>query len=142
MGNLQEFRFAKKPAAFEDVGIDYFALFLVYQGNQRTSQYFCIFICFKTRAVHFEVVEDLTTDSCLLAIRRFMSRRGKPTSITPTPDNAGTFQEAAKTLDLVKIEEQLGSQQIDWKFIPPGTPHQGGAWECLIIIAKRIYSMS
>ena len=136
MGNLPEFRFAKTPAAFEDIGMDYFGHFPVYQRNQRTSQYVCIFTCFRTRAVHFEVVEDLTTDSCLLAIRRFTSRRGKPTSITS--DNASTFHAAAKSLDLGKIEEKLGSQQIDWKFIPPGTPHEGGAWERLIRMAKRI----
>ena len=27
-------------------------------------------------------------------------------------------------MDLGKIEENLGSQQVDWKFIPPGTPDQ------------------
>ena len=70
MGNLPEFRFAKTPAAFEDIGIDYFGPFSEYRRNQRTSQYVCIFTCFK-RAVHFEFVEELTTDSCLLAIRRF-----------------------------------------------------------------------
>ena len=74
MGNLSEFRFAKTPAAFEDIGMDCFGPFLVFQRNQRTSQYGRIFTCFETRAVlHFEVVEDLTTDSRLLAIRRFTS---------------------------------------------------------------------
>ena len=120
--------------------MDYFGPFPIYQRNQRTSQYVCIFTCFKTRAVHFEVVEDLTTDSCLLAIRRLTSRPGKPTSITS--DIASTFHAAAKTLDLGKIEENLGSQQFDWKFIPPGTPHQGGAREHLIGMATKIlYSM-
>ena len=121
--------------------MDYFGPFPVYQRNQRTRQYVWIFTCYKTRAVHFEVVEDLTTDSCLLAIRLITSRRRKPTSITS--DIASTFHAAAKSLDLGKIEEYLGSQQIDWKFIPPGTPHEGGVWEHLIRAAKRIlYSMS
>ena len=97
MGNLPEFRFAKTPAAFEDIGIDYFGPFPVYQKNQRISQYVCIITCSKTRAVHFEVVEDLTTDSCLLPIRRFASRQGKPTSIVS--HNASTFHAAAKTLE-------------------------------------------
>ena len=61
LGNLPEFRFAKTP--FEDIGMDYFGPFPVCQRNQCTSQYVCIFTCFKTRAVHFEVVEDLTTDN-------------------------------------------------------------------------------
>ena len=141
MGTLPEFRFAKTPAVFEDIGMDFFGPFPVCQRNQRSSQHVCIFTCFKTRAIHIEVVEDLTTDSCLLANRLITSRRGKQTSITS--DNASTFHAAAKFLDLWKIKEKLGSQQIDWNFIPPGTPYLGGAWERLIRIVKRIlYSMS
>ena len=137
MGNLPEFRFANAPAAFEEIGIDYFRPFPVYQRNLRARQYVCFFACFKTRTVHFEVVEHLTTDSRLLAIRRFTNRRGKPTCHGITFDNACTFHAAAKTLDLGKIEEQLGSQQIDWKFIPHGPPHQGGAWKRQIRIARE-----
>ena len=111
MGILPEFKFAKTPAAFADIGMDWFGPFPVYQRNQRTSQFVRIFTCFKTRGVHFEVVEDLTTDSCLLAIIQITSRRGKPTSITS--GNASTFNAAAKSLDLGKIEENLGSQQND-----------------------------
>ena len=120
-----------------DIGIDYSGPFPLYQRNQRTRQYVCIFTCFKTRAVHFKVVEDITTDSCLLAIRRFTSRRGKATSITS--DNASAFHAAAKTLDLGKIE-QLGSQQIDWTFIPLGTPHQGGGSVYVNSMSARIYT--
>ena len=47
VGNLPEVRFAKTPAAFEDIGLDYFGHFPVYQRNQRTSQYVCIFTCLK-----------------------------------------------------------------------------------------------
>ena len=125
VGILPAFKFARTPAAFEDIGFDYFGSFPVYKKIQRTNQYVCIFTCLKTRAVHFEAVEDLKTDSCLLAIRRITNRRGKPTK--RTSDNASSFNAAAKTLGLGKIEEQQGSQQTDWKFIPPETPHQGGA---------------
>ena len=64
--NLPDFKFAKTSAVFEVFGIDCFP---VYQRNQCTNQYVCFFTCFKTRAVDFEVVEDLTTDPCLLVIR-------------------------------------------------------------------------
>ena len=74
--NLPKFIFAKTRAALEDTGIDYFGPFHVYQGSQRTIQYVCFITCFKTRAVHFEIDENITTDSCLLAIRQITSRRG------------------------------------------------------------------
>ena len=35
-------------------------------------------MCLVVRAVHLEVVVDLTTDSTINCIRRFISRRGKP----------------------------------------------------------------
>ena len=34
-----------------------------------------------TRAVHIEVVNGLDTDACMMAITRFMARRGKPRTI-------------------------------------------------------------
>lgn len=41
--------------------------------------YLCIFVCFATRAVHLEVVSNLTTDCFFLknCLKRFIARRGK-----------------------------------------------------------------
>lgn len=48
-----------------------------------------IFVCLFSRAVHMEVVNDLTTEAFLLSLKRFISRRGKPASIHS--DNATNF---------------------------------------------------
>ena len=52
--------------------------------------------CLTTRAVHIEVVRSLDTDSCLVAIKRSIARRGKPTTIIS--DNGTNFVGSAREL--------------------------------------------
>lgn len=56
--------------------------------------YIAIFICFAIKAVHVEVVSDLTTDSFLGAFKRFIARREK--SVHKYSDNGTTFVGAQK----------------------------------------------
>lgn len=41
----------------------------------------CLFICFISKAIHLELVLNLAKDSFITVLRRFVSRRGKPTKI-------------------------------------------------------------
>ncbi|XP_055542571.1 uncharacterized protein LOC129728179 [Wyeomyia smithii] len=54
-----------------------------------TKAYICIFVCFSTKAVHIELVSDLTTSAFLAAFRRFFSRRGLPAHVHS--DNGKNF---------------------------------------------------
>ncbi|KRZ58611.1 hypothetical protein T02_14089, partial [Trichinella nativa] len=54
--------------------------------------YICLLTCMVTRAVHLEVVLDMTTISFLAALRRFIARRGRPSVIYT--DNFRTFKQA------------------------------------------------
>ena len=65
-----------------------------------------------TRALHLELVGDLSTDSFILALRRFKARRGHPKSIRS--DNGSNFigaerelKEALSKLDQKKIINEL-----------------------------------
>lgn len=58
--------------------------------------YICIFVCFATKAVHIELVADLTSESFLDAFRRFMARRGKVYCMYS--DNGTNFVDASKEL--------------------------------------------
>jgi hypothetical protein len=81
------------------------------------------------------LVSDLTADTFLDALKRFVSRHGTVKSIIS--DNATNFIKANKDLiDLHqffqnfeisrKLVTTLSNENIQWKFIPPRTPNFGG----------------
>ena len=87
---------------------------------------------------------DLTTDCCLAAFSRFISRRGKPQVMYS--DNATNFTRANKDLQHLyeflrtnnsSITRDLKESCIKWNFIPPRTPNFGGIWEADIKSVKR-----
>ena len=100
--------------------------------------YICLFTCATSRAIHLEVVTDLTVDTFLLAFRRFASRRSLPQIVVS--DNTTTYQAAADELQRLLqskyLTEALGRQGVQWQFIPKRVPWYGGWWERLIGLTK------
>ncbi|XP_058122845.1 uncharacterized protein LOC131293800 [Anopheles ziemanni] len=133
---------------FSITGVAYCgAVFL--KGDHRRAApvkaYVAIFVCFTTRAVHIELVSNLTTEAFLAALRRFVSRRGLPLEFHSK--NATNFKGAANKLnELYKLLRTTEHQQsiqtwtlerkISWKFIPPRAPHFGGLWEAAVKTMK------
>ena len=102
-----------------------------------------MFTCLVTRSVHIEIAHDLSSDSFLMALHRFMARRGKPVKIFS--DNGTNFKSAEKELreSIQQInnshtKEHMLLECIEWHFIPPHAPHMGRAWERLIRSIKTI----
>lgn len=56
------------------------------------------------KAVHMEVVSELTTDAFLSAFKRFISRRGRPASVCS--DNGTNFVGASRGLEKLFSSEQ------------------------------------
>lgn len=81
-------------------GIDYAGPFSLKDRQTKnykiTKAYICLFICLSTKAVHIELVSDLTTTCFLASLRRFFARRGKTNKILS--DNATNFVGASKQL--------------------------------------------
>ncbi|XP_052854760.1 uncharacterized protein LOC128263705 [Drosophila gunungcola] len=147
MGSLPVDRVQPNPA-FHTTGVDYCGPF--YHKSEARNKaphkcYIAVFVCFSTKAAHLEVVQDLTTDSFIAALRRFINLRGS--SRTIRSDNATNFvgakRELAELKELFLSEPHTASitssclaNGIDWKFIPPRAPHFGGLWETAVKSAK------
>lgn len=84
MGNLPPERL-EPGFPFMRAGVNYlgpvFILNKKGRGSRVTKTYICLFICFTTRAMHLELVTSLSSNDYILALKRFISRRGKPSVI-------------------------------------------------------------
>ncbi len=104
---------------FAAIGIDYFAPLNVHVGpNTRKNpklakRYGCIFTCLRYRAVHVEVAKDLSTDSFINAVTRFIARRGPPRIIYS--DNGTNFRGAEQ--DVMKALKAWNKEKIQGHFL-------------------------
>lgn len=115
------------------------------RGQKTIKVYIALFVCFVTRAVHLEVVSDLSTDAFIAALKRFISRRGKCSEIFSDcgTNFIGAKRKLAEFEKLVLSERHnsnvshfLSDIGISWHFNPPGSPHMGGLWEAGIKSTK------
>ena len=109
------------------------------EGNLSESKvYICLFTCASTRAVHLEVVTDLSEKTFMQAFRRFAARRSLPRLIMS--DNASTYMSASKELEKLfqspTLKAILIKKGTTWRFIPKRAPWYGGFWERLIGMVK------
>jgi len=90
------------------------------------------------RAVHLELVEDMSTEEFLLCLCHFIARRGAPRLILY--DNAKQFKAASTVLEKAwrsvikdeRLNEFVSNQGIQWKFIIELAPWMGGFYERLV----------
>ncbi|XP_070515381.1 uncharacterized protein [Cardiocondyla obscurior] len=151
MGNLPPAR-VRQTFPFAQIGIDYCGPFYIkerkYRNRSKIKIYVCVFIYMAVKAIHLEVVNDLSSDGFLTALRRFVARRGVPEKIYS--DNGTNFVGANNELkDLYallnseqhkKLVLQYASDtKISWHFIPPAAPHFGGLWESTVKIFKHYF---
>ncbi|XP_058448656.1 uncharacterized protein LOC131428628 [Malaya genurostris] len=127
--------------AFAYSGLDYCGPFLVRPLIGRGASvkiYVALFVCLVVKAIHLEVVADLTSVACINAVKRFVSRRGRVLEIHC--DNATAFVGADRELKAANkaFREQFQTKEwqnyttdhgIKFRFIPARSPHFGGLWE-------------
>jgi transposase InsO family protein len=142
MGDLPDCRLEHHQRPFTRTGVDYFGPMEVTVGRRREKRYGALFTCLVTRAVHLEIAHSLSTDSFIMALRRFTGRRGFPKEIWS--DNGKNFvgadrelKQALAEFDQAKLQAECSSRGIKWNFIPPRTPHMGGSWERMVKSVKQ-----
>ncbi|KAG1927518.1 hypothetical protein F2P79_024188 [Pimephales promelas] len=133
-------RVSEKPP-FEVTGIDFAGPLYVKGDRALCKAYVALFTCAVTRAVHLELVSSQSTESFLLALKRFISRRGLCKVIYS--DNAKTFKRANQDLSELwkaikdpQILEYFSGKGITWRFIVERAAWWGGFWERLVRSVK------
>ena len=108
--------------------------------------YIAVFACFTIKATHLEIIQDLTKESCISALKRLIGRRGKPEKIFS--DNGTNFIGARNDLPKMQslfsrentedsISNFISQKGIEWVMISPRAPHFGGLWEAAVKSMKR-----
>ena len=146
MADLPEDRISCAEPPFTCCGADMFGPFIVKEGRKELKRYGAIFTCYSCRGVHIETTTSMDTDSFILALRRFISRRGPVRSIRS--DNGGNFvgveEEMKKGLlemDHSRIKAFLlkhSCDWIEWQKNPPESSHMGGVWERQIRTVRNV----
>ena len=130
---------------FDTTGVDYAGPVYLKRGSVRKptiiKAYISVFVSLTIKAVHLDLVSDLTSDAFIACLRRFIARRGKPSLILS--DHGSNFVGASREIkELMEFLKQRGNQKtifkfcslqnINWKFIPERAPHFGGLWEASV----------
>ena len=129
----------KPSKPFANIGVDYSGPFYVKQGEKRSKTlakcYVGLFVCLSTKAIHLELVSELSTEAYPASLRRFIARRGLCDNIYS--DNGtnvvGVEKELKETILERESAENISNfatqQGINFHFIPPCSPRMGGIWE-------------
>ena len=122
------------------VGVDYAGPLFLKDGNKAWA---CLFTCAVYRTVHLELVESLTTNAFLAALRRFIAVRGRPSIIYS--DNGTNLVDAHNLLKIVdwkKVHFYCDVFRIKWRFNPPSAVWWDFWRERLVRIVKDILRRS
>ena len=82
-----------------------------------------------TKAMHLELVSNLTSEACIAALKRFIARRGLIDHLYS--DNEINYVGANRELKaffkseefLRQVHSYAGKIQFQWHFIPPNLSH-------------------
>ena len=94
---LQEYR-VQQSRPFQTTGVDFAGpLHVRTSDTARTAKvWLCLYTCCATRAVHLDLVSDMTAATFIRSFRRFAARRGMPSRMIS--DNGKTFKSASKII--------------------------------------------
>ena len=137
---LPPFRVKEEPP-FSCTAVDFAGpLYIKAYGVTKDSKtWICLYTCCVTRAVHLDVVPDLSTHIFIRSLKRFCARRGLPHKFLS--DNGKTFKAAAKVLESIMDQQDvklyLSQIGVKWCFNLERAPWWGGVFERLIKTMKR-----
>ncbi|XP_065203854.1 uncharacterized protein LOC135833945 [Planococcus citri] len=133
---------------FENSGVDILGPLYVKFAPGECKRWILIFTCLVTRAIHMEILHDLTSEDILSAFKLFFARRGTPKLLIS--DNAPQFKLISTVYELSwqnaikdkNFKDFFAKNEIVWKWIPQLAPWMGGAYERLIALVKEALKLT
>ena len=131
---------------FQTTGVDFAGpLYVRTTDTTGTSKvWLCLYTCSSTRAVHLDLVTDMTSTTFILSFRRFAARRGVPSLMIS--DNAKTFKSASKIIGQIlnspEARKYFVQLDVKWLFNLERAPWWGGIFERMVRSAKRCLKKS
>ena len=124
---------------FAHTGVDFAGPLYVKSNHSSEKVWICLFTCCVVRAVHLDLVSDLTTPTFLRCFKRFVARRGLPSKVLS--DNGKTFEAACKAIHAIishpDVQTYLTGLGVKWIFNLPRAPWWGGVFERMVKSTKR-----
>ncbi|KAK6172490.1 hypothetical protein SNE40_016128 [Patella caerulea] len=123
--------------AFSHIGIDYagplFVKDIYSKSEDMHKVYIALYTCASSRALHLDLVPDASSTTFIRSFKRFIGRRGIPTSVIS--DNGKTFKG-------VELKSFLQSKGIKWRYNVERSPWWGGFFERMVRSVKRCLKKS
>ncbi|XP_058476292.1 uncharacterized protein LOC131448154 [Solea solea] len=143
-----------EPAApFELTALDLFGPYVVRDTVKRRKKmkvWGVVFSCMASRALHADIVEDLSTDGFLKAYQRFTALRGHPrklwsdqgTNFVGAKPALKELYEFLNNIDKDQVQKKATAAGTDWSWVfhPADSPHRNGAAEAAVHTLKRALS--
>ena len=144
MADLPKERVDPSPP-FTYCGMDCFGPYLVRRARKEIKRYGLLFTCLCSRAIHIEMLEDMTTDAFINALRCFIAIRGAVRTIlsdqgTNFVGARNEFKRALQEIDESRIAQYLAEKQCELCMNTPDSSHAGGVWERQIRTVKNVLS--
>ncbi|KAI7792540.1 hypothetical protein IRJ41_018921, partial [Triplophysa rosa] len=140
MGDLPQDRMETTPP-FTYAGIDCFGPIYIKDGRKELKRYGLLLTCLCSRAIHIEMIDDMTTDLFINALRAFIGIRGNVRQLRCDQGSnfvgaRREFAQLMKGMDLERVKA-LGCEFL---MNPPAASHMGGVWERQIRTIRSVLS--
>ena len=133
---------------FTYTGVDVFGPWTIVSRRTRgglanSKRWAVLFTCLTIRAIHIEIVEEMSSSAFINALKRFVSIRGEVKEFRS--DRGTNFIGASNELGfhVVNVEDDPMQEYLDksktlWRFNPPYSSNMGGAWERMIRTIRSV----
>ena len=118
--------------AFSKIGVDYAGAMYVkdiYSPSKDAQKvYISLYTCLSSRALHLDLVPDMSSEAFVRSLKRCIGRREIPSLIVS--DNGKTFKGQ-------EIKSFTSSKNMKWRYIVEKSPWWGGFYERMVRNVKR-----